>query len=115
MHPQTVGAHLWRLWFGFLLTVVKWIQFAPACDLSDSKINVRLFGSRDPTFQESVHVCEFVLCIYMHERVCVSTVSFPGVYPGVWSWSREACEGRPAGSSWRVSADVNCQAFCLVH
>lgn len=56
----------------------------------------------------------------MHQSisVCVSVCvvpSFPGVYPGVRSWSREACEGQPAGSSWRVSADVNCQAFCLVH
>lgn len=59
----------------------------------------------------------FKICMYLHERVCVCVcvVSYPGVYPGVRSWSRKACEGQPAGSSWRVSADVNCQAFCLVH
>lgn len=60
-----------------------------------------------------------VYTVYMHQSMCVCVsvcvVSFPGVYPGVKSWSREACVGQPAGSSWRVSADVNCQAFCLVH
>lgn len=55
------------------------------------------------------------VCIYMPESVCMSVGSFPGVYPGFRSWSREGCKGQLAGSSWRVSADVNCQAFCLVH
>lgn len=34
-----------------------------------------------------------VVCMYMHEHVCASAVSFPGAYPSLRSWSLGGSHG----------------------
>lgn len=54
---------------------------------------------------ESVHgvVFGFDLCVCVYVFWCVASVLYPCVYPGIRSWSANP-------GSWRVSADVDCQA-----
>lgn len=57
---------------------------------------------------ESVHVRVFGFDLCVCVFWCMALLLYPGVYPGIRSWSANP-------GSWRVSADVDCQALCLVH